>query len=340
MKVEGNQGNVQLGEVSTDNPMVEPPGAQEPVEEPTEPETVEDPPEGEPEGQPEGDEPQAASEEYTPDLSYKVFDEQREFPEYVRSIIKDKESEDQIRSLFCKAEALEPMKEKLKGERTARENWENKFQELDNNHHQLLRTVQEADHYAKNDLASLFKFMNIPRDAVLKYAAEQLQYEDLPADQRQLIDQRSQQTQQSFQYQTQLDQIQSQNMELMRQQHDANMSQAMSEPEIASFKKVFEEKRGEGSFLKAVNDYGDAQYLKTQQYVSPHQAVRAVYEQYSGFLNTEPTPKPGAEAPQAKPHTPPAALPSVGRGGGASPIKKVHKSLDELREYARQYQEG
>ena len=50
---------------------------------------------------------------YTPSLKYKVYDQEKEFPEWTKSYIKDPETESRFKDLFDRSDGLPFIKERL-----------------------------------------------------------------------------------------------------------------------------------------------------------------------------------------------------------------------------------
>lgn len=262
--------------------------------------------------------------EYTPNFSYKVYDEEKEFPDWAKQLVKSKEIEDQLRTYLQKGEAFDPLKEKY--ERRGSE-----YQEVNTKYDSMINKLTEYDHYIKKGaLGPVFKDWQISDQQVIDYVANLLKAQDDPNQRQQWEAQQSNVVNewQTNQYQSQL---LKQNQELARQNHEANYARVLSQPSVVEFSQKLESILGQGQMRSLADQYGQAYYQQHGRDTTPEDAVRYVMETYKGIV----TMSPGNELAQAKAELeegrPQGHLPRVGKGGAASPVKKVVRSLDDLR---------
>lgn len=290
------------------------------------PEQVEDTPVDPPEDSvdeptDEGGEAQAATpEEYTPDFNYKVYDEQREIPDYLRPLITNKETEEQIRSLMCKADGLDPLKEKYGKARDERDDLRNQFSQVE-------RNMRELDHFKKKDLGQFFKLAEISDDAVINYVRGVLNRADDP-DEAEAYRRHQDQIRDSFQADQRSQDLAAENQRLRFAQHERDMDIMMNSEAVSPFVQRFDQMSGKpGAFVEQVNDYGSRVYQAEQRYVTPMEAAAAVMERYRGFINnTQPVDQPVEGATSQKPE----AIPNIGAGRTVSPTQKRPKNLEEM----------
>ncbi len=271
---------------------------------------------------------------FEPNFKFKVYDEEKEFPEIFRGVVKDKTTEEEVRTILSKAfglDGLKPKYEKTKAERD----------EVSGKYERTVQGLKKLDHFAKNDLDSFFELTGIQQDKLFDYVQQKLKYGEMSPEERQRHDQARDAQRKVYTYEEQTANLQRQNQELMVQRHNFEVQTAMSDPEISQFAAEFDRRAGKsGAFKEHVDAYGDRMYQVQQQYIQPTQAVRAVFDQYKGLIGYNPLGQqaqaPQTQAPQAK--APPAAIPNIGSGRTVSPTSKRPKSIEELRALiAKQY---
>ena len=273
----------------------------------------------------EGGESEATEPQYEPNWSYKVYDEEKEFPDWAKEVVKSKEHEEALRTYLSKADAFDPLKEKY-------EDRGGKLTESTTKYDNMINKLTEYDHYIKKGaLAPVFKDWQISDQQVIDYVANLLKAQDDPG---QKAAWEAQQTNvvndwQNNQYQSQLLQ---QNQELARQNHEANYARVLGQPAVAEFATKLESVLGQGQMRSLADQYGQAYYQQNGRDTTPEDAVRHVMETYKGILNNAPGNELASAQAELEQGKPEGTIPRVGKAGGAtSPVKKRVKSLDDLR---------
>lgn len=113
--------------------------------------------------------------EYKPNYNYKVKDEELSFDERFHGVIKSKEDEDYVRDLYTKSAGLDSYKAKYTG-------LEEQAQALLGGYKNL-ETIQE-----KRDIAALQKVFKFDDDLILERAEAILKEQQLPEEQRHLLE--------------------------------------------------------------------------------------------------------------------------------------------------------
>ena len=289
-------------------------------------ETVEAAEESEVETQPEVETQQEVAESYNPDYSYKVLDQEKEFPELLRSIVKTKEEEDFVRDLLTRADGLDPLKEK-------NQRLSSDYDELKGNNDQIVDRLTELEYYKKNKLyGHLFDEIGIPRNDVIKEVAQWLREQDNP-ELAQQMQQVRQADIQAFQHQKNSDLLQQQNQQLMENQFQLQMDQALADPEVAQIKSRIDALKGPGYFMQKVDDVGLAHYNRKGFDMTAGDAVRQVASELRDFINLDvatdandlATARKAQRAGKPKGH-----IPNVGKGSQASPVKRTPRSMQDL----------
>jgi hypothetical protein len=303
------------------------------VKETTDKESSEDAGEDPDEEKPESNTPEVSEKkpEYTPNLKFKVYDQEKEFPEWSKSLIKDEKIEAEFRTLFSKAEGLEEMKPRHQATIQERDEYKSELEWMRGDVNRIIGLREKSPEL-------FFAELGVPDDLILKMASKIVDAKESPE-----AWERYQRNRQMMVdgYQKER-QVESQQFDLNRQQfevHQQAMSSALGSPEITSFQSQYDAVYGAGAFQEQVRQYGNYQYQATKRNISPYDAVKYVYEYHrKGF--TQPQPQPvqtmplqGATAAAPVRREAPPVIPNVGKGRNASPTKPKFKTIQQMRDY-------
>jgi hypothetical protein len=265
----------------------------------------------------------APQEAYTPNLTYKVYDEEREIDDWAKPLINSKETEEQFRSLFSKAGAVEQMTAK-------RERQLEEFNELSSNHERIMGIVSQAKQDLNNgDMDSVFQTLGIPEQQVYKWVLDKINYQNLPPEQRQVLDEKSQ-------YQKRTTELERSNQMLEQnwqneqvQARTRELDWEMNNSEVEDAARAFDTRMGrKGAFRDEVIRHGVADYQITGSDMPVRQAIQEVMQKFATTVQTGQTPNGTATASQKPP-----VIPTIGTSN-VSPTRKQWKSIDEMRKYA------
>jgi len=279
--------------------------------------------------------------DYVPNYKFNVLDEQKEVDDWIKDKITDADMEAKVRDLYERAYGVEH----LKGDRnTLREH----NQKLDQTLNTYSQNYQRLGAYVQNkDYGSFLKEWNISPEEMVDFAINHVRMNDpnIPAEERQAVQQQTQQQRMiaDLQYQNQMMQSQLQGNTVQQTAIDLNME--LSKPEIASIAQDYDSRAGkQGAFRERVINMGSMLSQPdpaTGQYRVP--TVSQVLDQTIQFLGYNPAamgpqplvqqPGPGAHAHQQQAAKP--VIPTV-RGSGASPVKAQVRSFEGLRKLAQQ----
>jgi hypothetical protein len=262
---------------------------------------------------------------YTPDFSYKVYDEQKEFPEFIRPLVTDKEMEEQVRSILCKADGLDGLKPKHEKKVKDYEELLARNQELQNN-------IEQMKYFAENDLDTYLQFGNVSEDKLLAHVQNKLRLAELPPEERQEYERGRKAQQELYDVKNRLSQYESQNQNLMMQQHDIQLDQALNMPEVAQYREYFDSQAGPGAFKEEITKHGAAVYYQTGQSITPMEATRATFERFQKLMPMQQTTMNAPQPAQQQTQT----IPNVGSGRGVAPTKPSFKSIADLKKHAEQ----
>lgn len=297
----------------------------------------------------EGAQPPAAG-AYTPNYKLKVMEQEREIPEAFRSLLKDEKSEKEVREVFEKAYGLDYVKPKL--EETRKQlgtvSTENNTIKAQINHARTLMS--------RRDIGGWLDFLQVPRQTMLQWVAEQLEYEGLPADQKANLDARKQAEQRAWQAEDSAASLRSQHEQNLTQQVQMALESCLARPDVAAVAKAYDQRLGkDGSFRAEVNRRGDYAWRSRNELVPPERLVQELMQILGPIGAPAATPAapaattPAPEAAPAAPAQPAAAAPAAPArtpvipnisGRSASPLKERVKSVDDIRAKYKQMQDA
>lgn len=265
--------------------------------------------------------------QYTPNFKYKVLDQEREFDEWLRPVVKDADSEKRVRDLLERAYGIDA----VKADRTKiRESFQTLQQEkaaVESSLNTLSTMVRSRDH-------RFFKAAQIPDDFVLEAAHRILQEKEMSPEQRaQLQHQRS--------LEEKYHETVSQN-ELLMQEHqktatqyrDFELQNTLQSSEVSPIVQIFDSKVGPGKFRAEVVRLGQW-YWTTQGKDKPvKELVQEVGNMARAFIGENSGVTAGQQAPANVVTTQTAptqqVIPNI-EGKGVSPAKKAFNSIDDLK---------
>ena len=186
--------------------------------------------------------------------------------------------------------------------------------------------------YQRGDLDGFFQRLNIPEQAVLKYALDKLNYQDLPPDQKQALDARRTAERQNYQLQQHTSQLEQKFQEQMTQSRvwalDAELAGSAK-----SMVDSFDQRFGPGAFRNAVVERGQLAWFQKKVDLSPSQAVQEVIKHY-GLGKAQASAAPVPAAPASATVQRPSTIPNVGGGRVSSPMKQKPRSIEDLKRIA------
>jgi hypothetical protein len=264
---------------------------------------------------------------YTPNFKFKVKDKELEFDDFVKPIVKNKELEAKFRDMYEKAYGLDEVKSSRDQVKQQLQEWQNKFGEVETS----LKTL--GGYLKTKDYGKFFDLMQIPTDDIIKYAINEVQYRELPPEQRQAIDAQRQQRTELEQAQMLNQSFQQQLATLSQQQVTMELNQELSKPDVVSIASAYDTRTGKpGSFKTEVIKRG--QYYEAVHKISPPasqlvaELVSLIGSQASGTQTPEANSQgqSGQTSQQQKP-----VIPAFQSSGAKSPTKKVINSVEDLR---------
>jgi hypothetical protein len=270
---------------------------------------------------------------YEPNYHFKVRDEERSFDEWMQPFIKDSETESRVRELYEKAHGLEYVKNDRQYLRDQLQQTSDELGQFNTVKEELARVGQ---YIKSNDLESFFQQFNLSDEQIYQYAVNKLQMQENP-EQKAAYDQQRETQARQWDLESQNRNYQTQLENLAVQQRSFELDSVLNRPEVSTVAQDFDARMGrQGAFRDEIINRGQLYFHTTGQDVSAERVVTDVMN----LLGSTPgqqaqvaTPQQGAAAHQAKP----PVIPNI-RGQGTSPVKKIPRSIADLRQLGQSMQ--
>ena len=221
------------------------------------------------------------SNEWKPNLTYRKDKERIAFDEWLHPVVTSPEIETQVRELYTRANGFDDYKSRLEERQSKIDNLTLETQRLKEESEYARQGIEGLKKLAIEDFPSFAHMVGLDDEKVLGYATRRLDYQEKTPAERKLIDDEIAQRVSSYSRSAEAETLRRQNSALMQKQHESEMLQALSIPEITKFQTEFDKRLGkDGAFRDHVRQYGSSQYQASKRYVKPLEAVQAVYQQY------------------------------------------------------------
>lgn len=273
---------------------------------------------------------------YAPNLKFRAVDKDHEMPEFLKGAIKDAETEKQLREVFEKAYGLDAVKPKYVETRQ-------KYEELNKTHQTFVQDVQELrEDYSRGDFDTFFKRLNIPEEKVYQWVLDKVQYQQLPADQRQVLDARKQAEHRTWTLEKQNQAMQQEYEQKVAEATQTALMAELERPDIKSISQAYDSRPGgkPGDFFQRVVERGEYAWYSKKVALQPRDAIQEAVDLYAYTFK----PQTGAVPPGV-------ATPGVAAGGQKkvpvipnisgrpnSPMKAPIKSMEDIRNRYKQLQ--
>lgn len=273
------------------------------------------------------DSKEADKADYEPNLKYKVYDQEREFPEQLKGFVKDKETEEYFRTLLAKADGLDEMKPRHQEIVGERDQYKGQVDFYQRDVNRVLELRDKAPHLFASELG-------ISDDWIIQRAKEIVTAKETPETYESFRNNRNLSVQN---YNQQLF-VEQQQMDLQRSRlsnSQMEMNNALSHPEIASFRQKFDALHGIGAFEAEALKHGYYQFERTKQNIPAIEAVKHVYEFHKkNFSVAEAQVQTAPADSKVKERVKVDPIPNVGKGKNVSPMTRKFKTIKEMREYS------
>ena len=283
---------------------------------------------------------EAAIEAYKPNFKFKAADKEYEFDEWVRPVIKNADHEKKLREIYEKAYGLDHVK-------SERDKFRTDYKTVNDQYSALNKGLDHLSSMLKNkDLHSFFSALKVPEQDVLQYALSRVQYSQLPPEQRMALDQQYEEKQKLSYYEQANQELIAAYQNQMVQQRTSELDGYLGRPEVAQIASAFDARVGRpGAFKDEVIKRG--QYyasLPEPQDVTVEQAVREIMSfvgtapqaQQAQGMQAEGEMNEGQQAVIQQNQKP--VIPNI-KGRGSSPAKKVVRSIEDIRNMSKSFQD-
>lgn len=276
---------------------------------------------------------------YTPNWKFKAAGKEHEIPEYFRGVVKDAESEKQVRELHEKAYGLDLIKNNYQASQQQLQQFQKTvLPEYD----KLKKTVQNVVMYRNNgDLDSVFESIGIQPQAVAKWMHQRLQMNDMSPEQRAIYENESNLRKQNYVLQERVASLSQTSEQTQLQNRAVELQSALAKPEVQSVAESYNQRLGDsGAFWNFVCQQADFMERSTGQRVNAEQAIQQTLK----ILGNSIVPQaqvPGNPTIPGVGMNPPAGqnppvIPNITGARNASPTRKLARSVDDLRKLAKE----
>lgn len=268
---------------------------------------------------------------WEPSFKFKVKDEEFEMEDWVKPFVTDEETHKKFQALFSAGRGIEDIKTERASLREEVSAMRQEKESLDAS----LATL--SDFVQKGNMREFFDSLGIPRDKVLRYALEELKYQELPPEKRQEIEMQRAQQAHVAQLEMQNQQIQQQWQTQAIEQRERELGLVMSDPTISQVAQEYDARVGKtGAFKEEVIRRGQYYDSVHGQDIPAKQAVEEVLSLIGGGAASTPGQAVGtSQVDQNRSNvvTPRRNKPTMTnvQGTSMSPAKKAYTSVDQLR---------
>lgn len=275
----------------------------------------------------------AAAAAYSPTYKYKYVDPEGkdvegELPDWVKPLVKTADFEKQVRELFEKSASLDFIKGGRAKAQTQAAEVGKELGELKAGIESLRKCVQSGD------FDSFFEMLEIPQQRILQYALQVAQREKMTPEQRQAYDASVSQRRQLQMLQEQNRSLQDQHTQAAVQARSLELDTVLSRPEVNAMAAAFDGRLGRpGAFRAEVVRRGQHAFYTSGQDVPAETLVAEMMATFGAFVNAAPAASGSAGGVVTPPAHGKPTIPNIA-GKGASPVKRVPRSIDDLRKIA------
>lgn len=273
---------------------------------------------------------------FTPNFKYKAFQKEKEIEEFWRPLIKDADSEKKVKDLFTRAEAFDDLKARFDGTSQEFSRVFNEYQALDNDVRKVTTFLN------KGDFDNFFDSIGVSHDKIFEWVAEKLEQENLAPEQKRALRAQQQERQRLYDLEQENRSLDEQSQMQASQARGVQLDMILSRPEVAQAASAWDSRMGTiGAFRDLVIEEGQKAWHMQKQDLSVEQAVQLVMTKYgklidAGVVTPQASAQPAAQAQsQSQPAAAKPVIPAV-QGRGTSPVKKSPKSIDDLRQMAKE----
>ena len=271
--------------------------------------------------------PDGAPPVYNPNFKFKVHDKEHEFDEWIRSSVKDADTEKKAKELYEKAYGLDFVKPKYESANKERE-------ELRQAYNTLHTDVAQAMEYKnKGDFETFFKKVGLTDEQVAQYIIDKANRQNLPPDQKRVYDELDSKKRAEIEHSRQIATYEQRWMQMATQARAAELDSVLARNDVNQTVQKYDSINGHGAFRNFVAEYGVMHHTRFGEDPSAQDAVSAVMKRLGdAYISQQ------ASAPSQGSEKPLPIIPNVS-GKNLSPIRKTPKSVEDLRKMSASMRE-
>ncbi len=280
---------------------------------------------------------------WTPNWKFKAAGKEHEIPEFLRGVVKDADTEKQLKELHEKAYGLDSVKNQFQTSQSQLQQFQKTIMPHYDN---LKKTVDSVVKFRDSgDLDSVFEAVGIQPNVVAQWMYKRLQVQELSPEQRAVYENERNLQKQNYALQERLQTLSQGHEQTQLQTRAMELQSALAKPEVQTVSESYNTRMGQpDAFWNFVCQQADFMERTSGQRVTADQAI----QQSLKILGTSIVPgqaqgvvQPGAQAGtassvQAQGNPNPPIIPNVTGARNTSPTKKLARSVDDLRKLAKE----
>ncbi|WP_417353613.1 hypothetical protein [Flavobacterium alkalisoli] len=282
--------------------------------------------------------------DYVPNMTYKVLDEEKSIPEYLKAVI-NKENEAEIRDIFERADGLPIYKEKLSKAKEESTELKGKYGELEGNYKQLYDfQTQLALNKEEGNLSGVLDMLGFSKQDIINEAVRSFEYEQMSPEQKEYYDRVTQAQKENVDLKLKVARYDQVSEQEALARHESQMQHELTEGNFANVISQYEQATGK-PFRNIVDQVGNSYFVQNKISLSPNQAVQMAVSTLGldRVYATQPVvpetpvqvvteqPQPTNPQPVKQPAKPANPIPNLGSGSGKAVVKQQYKTMEELR---------
>lgn len=266
---------------------------------------------------------------YTPNYSFKVMNEQKEFPDWMKAAIKDAATEKEARELAEKAYGLDFVKQD-------RSQLKEQFQTVSKDYEGLKgHLLQAGQARQRGDYKTFFDSFGVSDEEILKYALKVAELKEQGPEAMARFEAQRQESLRAVSLEQENQRMYEQVQSLGVQQRTFELDQALASPEVSSVAQMYDERVGQpGAFRARVIERGQYHWLASQKDLPAMQVAKEVASLFGPVASPQAMQTPKV-AVQSQPAAKKPVIPSI-QSRGTSPAQKLPRSIDDLKKLREQ----
>lgn len=261
---------------------------------------------------------------YQPNFKYKVHDQEKEFDDFYRALVKDQDSEKRVREMHEKLFGFDVIKPKYEARTKELEALRQEYTPLKEG----IQTLRE--HVGARDFDAFFQGLNIPKEWIIEWAAKTLSYENLSPEEKRRYDMEIETRRENSRLKKEAESYKTTAEQAKVQARQVELDTTLQSPEVNRVMQAFDQRAGKvGAFRDRVIREAQAIYFESGRDVSAKEAVESLM-QVLGQVGPQTEP---AQTVTQQTQPKPPVIPNIKSRGG-SPVKKHPRSFEELRQLA------